>query len=155
MHIMLVYFGLPMLVDSVAKMLHLKIQSNSIPILFFVILALTLSAGAYASEIIRSGILAVPKGQLEAAYAIGLTFPQAMRRYILPQAFGQSIPNLTNVFYRFFTCYFISIFPIHKRIDRCGKYYCFHKLKVFRVIYCCWSYLLGNFNHNRMGFTPY
>lgn len=113
MHIMLVYFGLPMLVDSVANLFHLKIQSNSIPILFFVILALTLSAGAYASEIIRSGILAVPKGQLEAAYAIGLTFPQAMRRYILPQAFGQSIPNLTNVFIGFLhatsLAFFLSI----------------------------------------------
>ncbi len=70
--------------------------------------------GAYASEIIRSGILAVPKGQLEAAYAIGLTFPpQAMRRYILPQAFGQSIPNLTNVFIGFLhatsLAFFLSI----------------------------------------------
>lgn len=62
---------------------------------------MTLSAGAYASEIIRSGILSVPKGQLEAAYAIGLTFSQAMRRYILPQAFSKSIPNFTNVFIGF------------------------------------------------------
>jgi len=60
-----------------------------------------LSAGAYASEIIRSGILSVPKGQLEAAYAVGLTFSQAMRRYILPQAFSKSIPNFTNVFIGF------------------------------------------------------
>lgn len=113
MHIMLVYFGLPMLVDMMASTLQLKIQSNTIPILFFVILALTLSAGAYASEIIRSGILSVPKGQLEAAYAIGLTFTQAMRRYILPQAFGQSIPNLTNVFIGFLhatsLAFFLSI----------------------------------------------
>lgn len=113
MHIMLVYFGLPMLVDMMASTLQLKIQSSTIPILFFVILALTLSAGAYASEIIRSGILSVPKGQLEAAYAIGLTFTQAMRRYILPQAFGQSIPNLTNVFIGFLhatsLAFFLSI----------------------------------------------
>ncbi|UZN01157.1 ABC transporter permease subunit [Lysinibacillus sp. MHQ-1] len=58
----------------------------------------------------RSGILSVPKGQLEAAYAIGLTFTQAMRRYVLPQAFGKSIPNFTNVFIGFFTCHIISFF---------------------------------------------
>ncbi|WP_155592807.1 amino acid ABC transporter permease [Lysinibacillus cavernae] len=113
MHIMLVYFGLPIVVDVVASTFNLTIQSTSIPILFFVILALTLSAGAYASEIIRSGILSVPKGQLEAAYAIGLTFTQAMRRFILPQAFGQSIPNFTNVFIGFLhatsLAFFLSI----------------------------------------------
>lgn len=114
MHIMLVYFGLPMLVDMMASTLQLKIQSSTIPILFFVILALTLSAGAYASEIIRSGILSVPKGQLEAAYAIGLTFTQAMRRYILPQAFGQSIPNLTNVFIGFLHATSLAFFYLLK-----------------------------------------
>ncbi|MCY9547545.1 amino acid ABC transporter permease [Lysinibacillus xylanilyticus] len=101
MHIMLVYFGIPIVVDIIAKALKIEYQSSSIPILFFVILALTLSAGAYASEIIRSGILSVPRGQLEAAYAVGLTFSQAMRRYILPQAFSKSIPNFTNVFIGF------------------------------------------------------
>lgn len=101
MHIMLVYFGVPFIVDVLAKALKLNVQSSSIPIIFFVLLALTLSAGAYASEIIRSGILSVPKGQLEAAYAVGLTFSQAMRRYILPQAFSKSIPNFTNVFIGF------------------------------------------------------
>lgn len=74
---------------------------------------MTLSAGAYASEIIRSGILGVPQGQLEAAYAVGLTFSQAMRRLILPQAFSQSIPNFTNVFIGFLhatsLAFFVSI----------------------------------------------
>ena len=74
MHIMLVYFGIPIVVDVISITFKLEFQSSSIPILLFVILALTLSAGAYASEIIRSGILSVPKGQLEAAYAVGLTF---------------------------------------------------------------------------------
>ncbi len=113
MHIMLIYFGIPIVVDAIAQALKLSFDSNAIPILFFVILALTLSAGAYASEIIRSGILGVPKGQLEAAYAVGLTFSQAMRRFILPQAFSQSIPNFTNVFIGFLhatsLAFFVSI----------------------------------------------
>ncbi|MGN4124130.1 amino acid ABC transporter permease [Lysinibacillus sphaericus] len=113
MHIMLIYFGLPIVVDAAAEALKINVDANAIPILFFVLFALTLSAGAYASEIIRSGILAVPKGQLEAAYAVGLTFSQAMRRFILPQAFSQSIPNFTNVFIGFLhatsLAFFVSI----------------------------------------------
>ncbi|WP_107923424.1 amino acid ABC transporter permease [Lysinibacillus parviboronicapiens] len=113
MHIMLIYFGIPIVVDAVAQTLKLDFDANAIPILFFVLVALTLSAGAYASEIIRSGILGVPKGQLEAAYAVGLTFSQAMRRFILPQAFSQSIPNFTNVFIGFLhatsLAFFVSI----------------------------------------------
>ena len=113
MHIMLIYFGIPIVVDYIAQAFKLNVQSNTIPILFFVLLALTLSAGAYASEIIRSGILGVPKGQLEAAYAVGLTFSQAMRRLILPQAFSKSIPNFTNVFIGFLhatsLAFFVSI----------------------------------------------
>ncbi|MFJ7840728.1 amino acid ABC transporter permease [Lysinibacillus sphaericus] len=113
MHIMLIYFGIPIVVDAMAQALNLDFQSNTIPILFLVLLALTLSAGAYASEIIRSGILGVPQGQLEAAYAVGLTFSQAMRRLILPQAFSQSIPNFTNVFIGFLhatsLAFFVSI----------------------------------------------
>ncbi|MEK5331818.1 MULTISPECIES: amino acid ABC transporter permease [unclassified Lysinibacillus] len=113
MHIMLIYFSVPIVVDTIAHMLKLDFHSNTIPILFFVLLALTLSAGAYASEIIRSGILSVPKGQLEAAYAVGMTFSQAMRRLILPQAFSKSIPNFTNVFIGFLhatsLAFFVSI----------------------------------------------
>lgn len=113
MHIMLIYFGIPIVVDAMAQALNLDFQSNTIPILFLVLLALTLSAGAYASEIIRSGILGVPQGQLEAAYAVGPTFSQAMRRLILPQAFSQSIPNFTNVFIGFLhatsLAFFVSI----------------------------------------------
>ena len=101
MHIMLVYFESTYYSGCPCESIKAKYSIKLDHILFFVLLALTLSAGAYASEIIRSGILSVPKGQLEAAYAVGLTFSQAMRRYILPQAFSKSIPNFTNVFIGF------------------------------------------------------
>ncbi|RKJ02832.1 ABC transporter permease subunit, partial [Butyricicoccus sp. 1XD8-22] len=70
-------------------------------IALFVIIALTLNAGAYLSEIIRSGILSVSKGQVDAAYSIGMTTYDVLRRIILPQAFGSSIPNLTNILIAF------------------------------------------------------
>jgi L-cystine transport system permease protein len=97
MHIMLIYFGFPLLIDQISARFELDIQSNSIPIILFVLTALSLAAGAYLSEIIRSGILSVSNGQLEAAYSVGMTRFQAMMRIILPQALAQSIPNFTNI----------------------------------------------------------
>ncbi|SES33792.1 amino acid ABC transporter membrane protein, PAAT family [Tranquillimonas rosea] len=58
--------------------------------------ALTIVSGAYTAEIFRAGIEAIPKGQFEAAAALGLTGPQRMRDVILPQAVKIVIPPLTN-----------------------------------------------------------
>lgn len=101
MHIMLIYFGLPLMIDYFIKLFDLKIQSNSIPIILFVLIALSLAAGAYLSEIIRSGIISVSNGQMEAAYSFGMNKFQAVYRIILPQALAQSIPNFTNIFVGF------------------------------------------------------
>ncbi|RXT07103.1 amino acid ABC transporter permease [Ammoniphilus sp. CFH 90114] len=60
------------------------------------ILSFTLISSAYVAEIFRSGIEAIPKGQMEAARSIGLTYFQAMRFVVLPQAFKIVIPPLTN-----------------------------------------------------------
>jgi glutamate/aspartate transport system permease protein len=49
---------------------------------------------AYYSEIIRAGIQSVPKGQVAAAYALGMTYGQAMRLVVLPQAFRNMVPLL-------------------------------------------------------------
>jgi len=61
-----------------------------------VLAALTLYTAAYIAEIVRGGILAVPKGQSEAADAIGLSRIQSLRFIILPQAFRVSLPPLGN-----------------------------------------------------------
>lgn len=60
------------------------------------ILALSLFEGAYASEIFRSGILAVPKGQHEAAYSLGHSGYETYRHIILPQAIRTVLPPLTS-----------------------------------------------------------
>ncbi|SIR93544.1 amino acid ABC transporter membrane protein 2, PAAT family [Peribacillus simplex] len=101
MHIMLIYFGFPLLIDQISKKFDLGIQSNSIPIILFVLTALSLSAGAYLSEIFRSGIISVSNGQMEAAYSVGMNSFQVMTRIVLPQAIAQSIPNFTNIFIGF------------------------------------------------------
>ena len=60
--------------------------------------ALSLNYGAYLTEVFRAGIQAVPKGQNEAAWAIGLSGWQTQRRIILPQAFKIVIPAVGNDF---------------------------------------------------------
>jgi polar amino acid transport system permease protein len=62
------------------------------------LLALSLNEGAYMSEIVRAGIDAIDTGQLEAAKSLGMTYPLAMRRIVLPQAFRIIIPPLGNEF---------------------------------------------------------
>lgn len=62
------------------------------------IIGFSLNIGAYASETIRASISAIPKGQWEAATAIGMTYFQMMKRIILPQAVRVAIPPLSNTF---------------------------------------------------------
>ncbi len=63
-----------------------------------VCIMVTLFASAYMAEVIRGGIAALPKGQYEAADAMGLTYWQSMRFIILPQALKISIPNIVSSF---------------------------------------------------------
>lgn len=60
------------------------------------IVALALVAGAYLAETIRAGIEAVPRGQVEAARSLGMTYGQTLRKVVVPQAFRIVIPPLTN-----------------------------------------------------------
>ncbi|HER5753056.1 amino acid ABC transporter permease [Streptococcus pyogenes] len=62
------------------------------------IIIISMNSGAYISEIVRAGIEAVPKGQLEAAYSLGIRPQNAMRYVILPQAFKNILPALGNEF---------------------------------------------------------
>ena len=62
------------------------------------LIGFTLNVGAYSSEIVRAAISSVPRGQWEAAYSIGMSWSQAMRRTILPQATRVAVPPLSNTF---------------------------------------------------------
>jgi L-cystine transport system permease protein len=62
------------------------------------VIGFSLNVGAYASEIIRASILSIPKGQWEAAYSLGMSYTQALKRIILPQAARVSVPPLSNTF---------------------------------------------------------
>jgi general L-amino acid transport system permease protein len=71
-------------------------------IILRVIIMVTLFSAAYMAEIIRGGLAALPKGQYEAADALGLDYWQAMRLIIMPQALKISIPNIVNNFISLF-----------------------------------------------------
>jgi polar amino acid transport system permease protein len=73
-------------------------QTLNPPAFWSGVAALSLNYGAYLTEVFRAGIQAVPKGQNEAAWAIGLSGWQTQRRIILPQAFKIVIPAVGNDF---------------------------------------------------------
>lgn len=60
------------------------------------VIALGVNSGAYVAEIFRSGLNAIPKGQMESARALGMTYVQAMKRIILPQVVRIILPAITN-----------------------------------------------------------
>ncbi|HCH33533.1 MAG TPA: amino acid ABC transporter permease [Oceanospirillaceae bacterium] len=67
-------------------------------LLLRVLIMVTLFSSAYMAEVIRGGLQALPKGQIEAADSLGLNYSQAMRLIILPQALKISIPGIVNTF---------------------------------------------------------
>ena len=81
----ILYFGLPQL-------------GVKLPSMVAGVLGLAINTGAYVTEIIRAGIQAVDKGQMEAALSVGMSFRQAMVRIIGPQATKICIPPLVNQF---------------------------------------------------------
>ncbi|MHA2248569.1 MAG: ABC transporter permease subunit [Candidatus Hodarchaeales archaeon] len=95
--ILVIHFGLPEIGIDMDEWL---IFNNRLFVLdrefISAILSLGINSGAYQGEIIRSGIQAIPKGQMEAGRSIGLTYLQTMRHVILPQALRITIPPLGN-----------------------------------------------------------
>lgn len=98
LQLFLIYYTIPMIFDYIAIKNGWNFRSNQIPIIVFALITYSINAGAYMSEIIRSGISAVELGQIEAAYSVGMNTFQAMRRVILPQALGISVPMLCSMF---------------------------------------------------------
>jgi len=86
LQLLIIYYAVPQLFD---------IQIEPIPT---AIMAFGLNSGAYISEIIRAGINAVDKGQMEAAQALGIPYTKMMKDIIIPQAVKNILPSLVNEF---------------------------------------------------------
>jgi len=74
------------------------IQTRDLDFTFRAILALTLGYSAFVAEIFRAGIESIGRGQMEAARSVGMSYGQAMRYVILPQAVRNVLPPLGNDF---------------------------------------------------------
>lgn len=86
LQLLMIYFGLPQIIGV------------EIDAYFAAVLAFGLNSAAYISEIIRAGILAVDKGQVEASLALGIPYKKMMKDIILPQALKNILPALMNEF---------------------------------------------------------
>jgi cystine transport system permease protein len=90
--------GTPLLVQLFVVFYGLPTIGIVLPPWPSAIIALSLNVGGYASEVVRAAILAVPRGQWEAGYTIGMSNGMALRRIVLPQAARVSVPPLSNTF---------------------------------------------------------
>ncbi|KFZ27154.1 MAG: Arginine transport system permease protein ArtQ [Candidatus Izimaplasma bacterium HR2] len=94
----IIYFAIPKLVDTLVNdMMHLDI-AITLSAFSAAIITFSLNSGAYISEIIRSGINSVSKGEIEAAEALGVSKYHMYKDIILPIAFKNSFPALMNEF---------------------------------------------------------
>ena len=73
-------------------------KSVNINIILVGIIAFGINSGAYVSEIIRSGIKSIDKGQMEAGLSLGLKYKQVMKLIVLPEAFKNILPSLVKEF---------------------------------------------------------
>ena len=93
------YFAAPVVIKALGNLLHISAladyRSNAI---FLAILGLVICYGAYMSEIFRAGIQSIHKGQMEAARSLGMTYLQAMRYIVIPQAMRVVLPPVGNEF---------------------------------------------------------
>ncbi len=90
--------GTPLLVQVYIIYFGINMAGLNVSAFWCGVITLAVNSGAYVAEIFRAGIQAVPKGQTEAALALGLTPLRCMRYIIVPQAFRNVIPALVNEF---------------------------------------------------------
>lgn len=90
----IIYYGLPTLGVEFPSIAFIPSSAEFIA----GVVALSINSGAYVAEIIRAGIQAVDKGQMEAGRSLGMDFKTTMRYIIIPQAFKNVLPALGNEF---------------------------------------------------------
>ncbi len=96
--IFLAYYGIPLVIRYINQKYSLNIDISGIGAIYFMYLVYSLYCSAYLSEIFRSAILSIDKGQLEASYSVGMTTTQSLFIIILPQSLLIALPNILNFF---------------------------------------------------------
>lgn len=91
-----IYYGLGALLSNVTFVHYGVFEQVFQNAFFYALIALTLNTGAYGSNIIQAALKAIPKGQKEAALALGFNSWQIFRRILCPQAFNYALPAYSN-----------------------------------------------------------
>jgi len=92
------YFGIPMFLKYMNLHYGTSFDISAFPGFACAVFAMGLNESAYNAETIRAALSSVDRGQIEAACAVGMTYPQALRRIILPEAMTVALPGLGNSF---------------------------------------------------------
>lgn len=90
--------GIPLLLQLMFLYYGLPFMGLTLNEFTVAVIGMSVCGGAYIAEIIRAGIQSIDKGQMEAALSMGMTYSQAMRRIILPQAYKRLLPPMGNEF---------------------------------------------------------
>ncbi len=155
----IIYFGIPQLFQLLINP-NFRIDAYTAGVI-----TLSLNAGAYLSEIFRSGISAVPKGQIEAARSLGLGSARTMFKVVLPQAIKVAIPSMVNQFIiTVKDTSILSVIGLAEIVNRAkvyvGKSYQFfatyilvaaYYLIVISILMLVSKYLEKKFNYERKG----
>ena len=88
--------GTPLMLQLLCVYFALPMVGIMLPDMAAALLAFTLNYAAYFAEIFRAGILSISKGQFEAAKSLGMTYPQTMRRIVIPQMIRYVLPPVSN-----------------------------------------------------------
>lgn len=92
--IFIVYSSVPLFLTSIFEKYHIDKNVYDINPIWYAFIVFSINTTAIMIEIFRSAISTVSKGQLEAAYSVGLTNVQALRRIIIPQVLVTALPNI-------------------------------------------------------------
>lgn len=115
----------------------------------WVSIALCVNSSAYVSEVIRSGIQAVDKGQMEAARSLGLSEKQAMMKIILPQAVRNILPALGNEFIMMLketslaSTFFLGDLMTSYNVVKGATFLTLEPLTIVAIIYLCLTFPLS------------
>ena len=90
------YFGIPMFIKALNQKYGTSLEVGDVSGFVYAVIALGINQSAYNAEIIRAALLSVGEGQIEAASALGMSYLQALRRIILPEAITVALPSLGN-----------------------------------------------------------
>jgi polar amino acid transport system substrate-binding protein len=111
--------GTPLMLQLYVLYFLLPEVGIKIPAFYAAIIGLAINYSAYEAEIYRAGLLAIPRGQMEAALALGMSPVLALRRIIVPQAMRMVMPPVTNDFIALFkdtsVCSVITVVELTKR----------------------------------------